>query len=101
MAPKFLKYEGIEVGFYSNDHLPIHVHCNYGEYEIKVEFYLKNKEIVKIAYVKVANSQEFPSSKLKTLKQLIEKYKYIIVQNWISFYVLGEKISAIKVSKIK
>lgn len=31
MAPKFLKYEGIEVGFYSNDHLPIHVHCNYGE----------------------------------------------------------------------
>ena len=43
MSPKLFIYNGIELLFFSNDHLPVHVHAIYDRiYGMKVEFVKKN-----------------------------------------------------------
>jgi len=90
--PTLFEYLGIVIKFFSNEHLPIHIHALYKDCEVKVEIHLKNKEIEKIRYLSVKSKKEFPTSKLKQLKKLIEVEKYEIVTLWIRFFVFNERI---------
>ena len=46
VMPKIFEYLGIIIMFYSNEHEPIHIHGQRGEYESKAEFYIENGEII-------------------------------------------------------
>lgn len=98
--PIIYEYLGMTLRFYSREHLPPHVHALYGEYEMKVEFYLKDNKIVKIKYKKKEGFKKFPSSKRKELEKLIEKYKEDIVEKFIKFAVKGQRVTK-KVIKTK
>ena len=51
MSPKLFEYKGIEVFFYADEHLPVHVHAYYGsKYGMKVEFILLNEKIKRLNY---------------------------------------------------
>ncbi|WP_418884524.1 DUF4160 domain-containing protein [Cognataquiflexum nitidum] len=45
--PKIYEYLGIIFFFYSNDHKPIHVHGQKGEFESKAIFILKTRKLLK------------------------------------------------------
>jgi len=46
--PTIIEYFGIIIKFFSNEHLPVHVHAFYGSnMAMKVEFFLQDDKIVK------------------------------------------------------
>ncbi len=51
--PKIFEYLGIIIFFYSNEHEPIHVHAQSGEFESKAEFYIENGVIKEINIINI------------------------------------------------
>lgn len=43
--PKIFQYLAFIIRFYTNDHLPVHVHVQIQEREMKVEFLLEQNEV--------------------------------------------------------
>lgn len=101
MSPKLFEYKGIEVFFYANEHLPVHVHAYYGsEYGMKVEFILLNEKIKTVNYKVLKGRKGLPSAQLFDLKNLINHFGDDIVKDWISFFVMGKtKIKLRKITK--
>ena len=96
--PKLYEYLGLILRFFSNDHEPIHVHAFYKESQLKVEFTIENGIITNITYSQVAGYSIIPKAKMKDLEALIEVSKYDLIQLWVKFYVLNEKVSCKKIT---
>lgn len=99
--PKLYTYVGIIIRFYSNEHLPVHVHAEYGEYLMKVTFHTKDRKIIRTTYKAEKGSKPFPSSKLKQLKKLINMEKYNILASWNDVFVLNKKVEPKVITRIK
>jgi len=97
--PKLFEYLGLILRFFSDEHEPIHIHAFYGEMQLKVEFIIEDGIITKINYSKVKGYEMIPNEKINDLEILINTYKYDIVQLWIKYFVLHEKISCKKITK--
>lgn len=97
--PKIFEYLGIAIRFYANEHEPIHVHALYDDAELKVEFEIVNKEIVGISYKRVAGKEDFSPTQLKELEKLVNEYKYLMVDEWINYFVLHAKPTLRKITK--
>ncbi len=100
MSPKLFVYNGIELLFFSDDHLPIHVHAIYQKkYGMKVEFEKKDKMIVNIEYIGLKGFKKFKPAQMRDLKKLITKYAEQITNDWVDFYVQGAKIKTRIITK--
>ena len=100
MSPKLFVYNGIELLFFSNDHLPVHVHAIYEKtYGMKVEFTKKNNKIIKIEYKKLKGFKEFKPAQMKDLKKLINKHAEQITADWIDYFAQGSKIKTRIITK--
>lgn len=97
--PKLIEYFGIIVRFFSDEHEPIHVHAFYNKYQVKVNFFIKEGKITRITYTEVKGYKKLPPSKMGDLKELINKYKEEIVNNWIKYFILHERIKAKRITK--
>ncbi len=97
--PKIFEYLGIVIRFYANEHEPIHVHAQYADAELNVEFEIVNKEIVDIVYKRVAGKDDFPPAQRKELEKLVSKYKYLMLDEWINYFVLHTKPTLRKITK--
>jgi len=74
--PTILKIQGFRFFFYSNEHLPIHVHI---EKENKVaKFNLEPLELIK--------SSRFNAAELSQIRNLIESNKEIIKSKWNEYF---------------
>ncbi|MDR2149159.1 MAG: DUF4160 domain-containing protein [Tannerella sp.] len=96
--PSIYEYLGILIFFYSNEHEPIHVHAQYGEFESKAEFHIENGVIEEIRIKTVKGTKPLKGKKLKDFEDFLQKYSYIIVQKWIDYFVYHKDI---KFEKIK
>nr|MBK9650641.1 DUF4160 domain-containing protein [Bacteroidota bacterium] len=72
--PKIFEYCGIIFLFYSDDHLPVHVHAQYQQYQNKIEFVYENGEFVKLKIKKVKGYEVLPLSKLKDATLFCKSY---------------------------
>jgi hypothetical protein len=90
--PKIFEYFGLIFLFHSNDHEPIHVHVQSGEFESKIEFEMENGKISNIIFKKIRGKKPVPVAKLTDAKLFVEKYGENIIKKWIDFYVLKKKI---------
>ena len=101
MRPKLFIYKGIELKFFSDEYKPIQVHAMYGEMQMKVEFYIENKEIKSIKYKTVRGYSKFSPTKLKHLKELINDKKYDVINKWIRIFVYNERnVKPLKINKL-
>ena len=96
--PKLFEYLGLIIRFFSQEHEPIHIHAFYKERQTKVEFTIKEGIIIKISYKKVAGYEMIPPEKMKDLEDLVSVYKYDIVQLWIKYFILNEKVICQKIT---
>ena len=80
--PKLYEYLGLVVFFYSNEHEPIHVHIEYGNYVTIAELYMNEGEVIEIVYKGKKNVEMLPTKQLKHAKELIETKKDDIVEKW-------------------
>ncbi len=99
--PKIFEYLGIILFFYSNEHEPIHVHANYGEFESKAEFYIINGKISEIRIKLVKDKKPLKGSKLKDFEEFLEVYAGKIVEKWVDYFVYHKDIEFEKISKLK
>jgi antitoxin component YwqK of YwqJK toxin-antitoxin module len=53
--PKIYEYFGLIFLFYSNDHLPVHVHVKNGDFESKFEFIYEDGKLADIKIIKTRN----------------------------------------------
>ena len=67
---------GLRFFFYSDEHLPIHVHIEYGGNDAKIE----------IATRKVVQNRGLKPRELKKAAQLVEMYEEEIIKAWHDYF---------------
>ena len=74
--PTIIIIDGFRFFFYSNEHLPKHIHIEKGEKTAK--FNIEFEELIK--------SYKFNASELKKIKNLIEENQELFKQKWDEFF---------------
>lgn len=75
-VPTIFEIFGLRFFFYSDEHLPIHVHIEYGGNDAKIE----------IATRKVVINRGLKPRELRQAKQLIEMYEQEIIKAWHDYF---------------
>ncbi len=76
--PKLFEIFGFSFFFYSNEHLPIHIHIIKGDAEAKFE--LQDDEFV------LKNSCNMKIKELSKIEGLVQSYKDEIIQAWEDYF---------------
>ena len=76
--PVVLRYKKIKFVFYSNDHLPVHIHAIYGKSEATCK--------IVVSTLKVENNKGFSSQDLKLLQNVVLKNRELIEEAWYEFF---------------
>ena len=74
--PTIFEIFGLRFFFYSDEHLPIHVHIEYGGNDAKIE----------IATRKVVQNRGLKPRELKKATQLVEMYEEEIIKAWHDYF---------------
>lgn len=96
--PKIFEYFGIVIFFYSNEHEPIHVHAQKGEFEAKAEFYLVDGKIYEVRIVNVKGRKPLRGSDLKDFKVFLTNYSELVVKKWIDYFVYHKEVDFEKIT---
>jgi hypothetical protein len=97
--PRIFEYFGMIFYFYSNEHLPIHIHVSYNEYESVFEIYFENGALKEVRLRISSGHDPLPASQLREAKKVVEHYAQDIVNRWTDFFVLKKKVKALKITK--
>ncbi len=95
--PKLYEYPGIIVFFYSNKHLPIHVHARKGEREVKATFRLEEGIIKETEITNVAGKDPLQPNELKDLSQLLQAHGEDMVQSWVRYFVYHLPVNSVTI----
>ncbi len=71
--PKIFQYLSFILRFYTNDHLPVHVHIQIQEREMKVEFVLEQNE-VKLLFKKVKGKDPLTQKEANEVSVFLKAY---------------------------
>ena len=97
--PKIFEYFGIVIFFYSNEHHPIHVHAQKGEFESKAEFFITNGEVSEIKIVEVKGRKPLKGSDLKYFKVFLSYYSDQIIRKWVDYFIYRKNVDFEKITK--
>lgn len=99
--PKIYEYLGIIFFFYSNDHNPIHVHGQKGEFESKANFIIENGEIVEIEIVNIKGKKPLKDKDLLNFKIFVSTYHFQIADKWKAYFKENKKVKFEVINRIK
>ena len=91
--PKIYEYLGLIFFFYSNEHLPIHVHVSFAEYESKLELEFENGKLKEIKSMDVKGRLPLPPKQVKEAMKFVRRYHEGIIEKWTIFFVKNKKVS--------
>ncbi len=91
--PKIYEYLGLIFFFYANEHLPIHVHVSFAEFESKFELEYDNGKLKNINVLKVKGRLPLPQKETKEAIKFIKVYHEGIVEKWTKFFVQNKKVT--------
>ena len=97
--PQIYRYLGIIISFYSKEHLPIHVHGRFGEYESKAEIIMKEGVIVEIRIANIKGKRPLPKTQMKNFIIFVEQYSDQIVEKWTDYFIRNKEIHIEKINK--
>ena len=97
--PKIYEYLGLIFFFYSNEHLPIHVHVTLAEFESKFELEYENGKLKNILVSKVKGRIRLEEKDELVAIKFIKKYHLGIVEKWVDFFVNHKKVKCEVVNK--
>ncbi|MBC8147906.1 MAG: DUF4160 domain-containing protein [Bacteroidetes bacterium] len=97
--PKIYEYLGIIIFFYSNEHEPIHIHAQKGEFESKAEIIVKNGKIAGLEIISKKGVKPLKGNDLKRLKVFLDNYAEKIVEKWIDYFVYHKQIKFERITK--
>ena len=97
--PKLIEYFGLIFYFYSNEHLPVHVHVSHAEYETIFELFFDEGKLADLQVRKADGIEMLPAKDLKEARKVVELYADEIAQKWLDFFVLKKKPAIRKITK--
>lgn len=97
--PKIYEYFGLIFFFYSNEHLPIHVHVSKAECEMKFDLIYESGVLVKIEVKKIFGREVLANSEINDAVNLIKIHHHDICIKWTEFFIMGKKINVEKITK--
>ena len=97
--PKIFEYLGFTFLFYANDHLPVHVHVQFGEFESKIIFAYEEGKLKSLVYKNVKRKIAIPSDKQKEVNKFLKKYHSRVVEKWNDFFVYNKTVKCEVINK--
>ena len=97
--PKIFEYFGFIFYFYSNEHEPIHVHVIHGDQESIFDLIMMDGELVKINIRTRKGVEALSDKDNRTAMAFIQKYHKNIIEKWIKFFVLKQKVRCTNIKK--
>ena len=74
--PTVISIDGFRFFFYSNEHLPKHIHIEKAEKAAKFN----------IDFIELVKSSWFNASELKQIRNLVEENQELLIQKWDEFF---------------
>ena len=90
--PKLIEYFGLIFYFYSNEHLPVHVHVSHAEYETIFELFFEEGKLADLQLRKADGVEMLPAKDLKEARKVVELYADEIAQKWLDFSCLRKNL---------
>ncbi len=97
--PRLIEYFGLIFYFYSNEHLPVHVHVSHAEFETIFELFFEDGKLVDVQTRKADGIEMLPGKDQKDALKVVEMYADEIAQKWLEFFVLKKKPTIRKITK--
>jgi hypothetical protein len=97
--PKIYEYFGLYIFFYSNDHLPIHIHVEYADRQCKVEFIFKQGGLLEFKFLQIGEAPLLRPAEIRKLRELLAAYSDEIIKKWELYHIRKEKIKPVKITK--
>lgn len=96
--PKIFQYLRFIIRFYTNDHLPIHVHIQTAEREIKAEFQI-TEENVTLIFKKVKGKKPLTESEAHEVAVFLKAYHKEIINKWQMVFIYHQKVKCEVIAK--
>lgn len=90
--PKIFEYFGFIFYFYSNEHEPIHVHVQHGGKESIFELIMLDGKLIEIRVREKGGIQSLSDKDKQTAEEFIKKYHKNIIDKWVKFFVMKQRI---------
>jgi len=87
--PQIFDYLGFVFRFYSDEHYPIHVHVEKGEYESIYDLIIVNGLLVELKHRKKKGIDAIPEMDRTKVEKFIQVYYKDIVEKWTNYFVLN------------
>lgn len=97
--PKIYEYFGFVFFFYSNEHEPIHVHVTHDGCETVFEMIMQDGELLEIQKRRKKGIEPLSSDDESVAIEFIEEYYKDIIDKWVEFFVLKQKVYNTKITK--
>ncbi len=96
--PKIFEYFGLVFVIYTHEHLPIHVHVKYVEFESKLELEYENG-ILTIVPKKVRGKKQLPKAQMADAIEFIQVYDRTIVEKWNRIMIYNQPVESEKITR--
>ncbi len=84
-VPKLYEYLGLTVSFYSDEHLPVHVHGRFERREHRAELVIKDGLVVAVNLGDVPGRAPLRPNELKNFEHLLMARADEMLQKWVAF----------------
>ncbi len=96
--PRIFQYLNFIIRFYSNDHLPIHVHVQVQEREMKVEFRISGDNVT-LLFKKVKGRKPLTEAEANEVAVFLKKYYKQVVAKWEMVFIYHKKVKCDVIAK--
>jgi len=96
--PKIFQYLNFIIRFYTNDHLPIHVHVQLQEKEMKVEFHISGDSVT-LLFKKVKGKKLLTETEANDVAVFLKKYYKQVVEKWEMVFIYHKKVKCDVIKK--
>lgn len=72
--PRVIEYFGLIFYFYSNEHLPVHVHVSHAEFETIFELFFDDGELVDVQTRKADGIKMLPAKDQREARKVVDVY---------------------------
>ena len=90
--PKIFEYFGFIFYFYSNEHEPVHVHVIHGDQESIFDLIMMDGELSEIHVREKKGVEPLSDKDKRTAEAFIQKYHKNIIDKWVKFFVMKQRI---------
>ena len=89
--PKIFQYLNYIIRFYSNDHLPIHVHVQNGQAESKVDFLIDGNQVT-LVFKKIKGKASLSHQQAREVGAFLKEYHTEIIEKWQRVFIRQERV---------